>query len=208
MTLRYIASAFLILLTSACATMSEDECRTADWHAIGFEDGTRGLTPDQIGERRQTCAEHGVTPDLEAWLSGRERGLVEFCTAHNGFQQGRSHVAYNGVCSGSAEIAFLTAYDSGRLVGDLERTIQAVQQERYQAGADLNELDEWYDSIGNVDDALVSDMYTEQERRELLRDLRAYERERTELEYKMRELDAELARLRSELRRLRASMTY
>ncbi len=208
MNLRLIATALLISLTGGCATMSADECLTADWYAIGFEDGTRGVTPDQIGERRQTCAEHGVTPDLQAWLDGRSQGLTEFCKASRGFQQGRLNIAYQGVCSGGAEIEFLAAYDAGLVVGELERTIQSLQQERYRAEAELDEADEWYERAGDIDAAVVSGEATEQERRDLLRKLRAYERERGELEYAIRQLDNDIARLRIELDHLRASMPY
>jgi hypothetical protein len=31
-----------LLMAAGCATLDKDECRTADWYAIGQEDGARG----------------------------------------------------------------------------------------------------------------------------------------------------------------------
>ena len=67
-----------LLGLSGCATMSADECVMSDWHTIGFEDGARGYTADQLGNRRKSCAKHGVAPDFEAYQAGREEGLRQY----------------------------------------------------------------------------------------------------------------------------------
>ena len=65
-------------LLSACATgMGKDECAAADWRTIGYEDGVRGFPADRIGAHRVACAKHQVTPDLAAYMEGRDRGLVD-----------------------------------------------------------------------------------------------------------------------------------
>ena len=42
---------------AACASMSEDECRTADWRTIGYEDGAAGASATALGHRREACAD-------------------------------------------------------------------------------------------------------------------------------------------------------
>jgi uncharacterized protein YceK len=53
-----------IAVLSGCASMSSEECANSDWVAIGYEDGSRGYTTDQFGNRRKACAKHGVTADF------------------------------------------------------------------------------------------------------------------------------------------------
>ncbi len=65
----------MLMLASGCATMSEEECLVADWHAIGYEDGAAGLQVAQLGKRREACAEYGVRPDTAAYRAGRDEGL-------------------------------------------------------------------------------------------------------------------------------------
>ena len=61
-----LATTLLALgILSGCATMSQDECRMADWYSVGFEDGVRGAGADNIGKHREACAEHGIAADVE-----------------------------------------------------------------------------------------------------------------------------------------------
>jgi hypothetical protein len=73
---RWSLIVFLAFLVSGCASMDEDECRVADWRAIGYEDGVRGVAASHIGERREACAEHGIAPDFAAYRQGRDEGLL------------------------------------------------------------------------------------------------------------------------------------
>ena len=75
----------LLALLAGCASLDKDECRTADWYAVGLEDGARGRALDRLGDHRRACAEHGVTPHTERYLAGRSEGLRSFCTYERGF---------------------------------------------------------------------------------------------------------------------------
>jgi hypothetical protein len=78
------------LLLGACAAkMSKDECRTVDWRTVGYEDGVAGQPGNRIGEHRRACAEHGVTPDLNAYLAGRDRGPARILPATQWLSGGR-----------------------------------------------------------------------------------------------------------------------
>ncbi|MFT5484887.1 MAG: hypothetical protein ACI9GW_003556 [Halieaceae bacterium] len=188
--------------------MSEDECRVADWVAVGYEDGTRGVAADHMSEHRSACADYGIAPDMEAWLQGRERGLTEYCRPGKGFEQGRVNGEYRGVCRGAAEVAFLAGYADGQVIGDFERAISTRQSELYRAESDLEDLDKWYRRAGDVESTLVDSSVSEEERRELLRDIRAYERDRADLVSDIRELELQVVALQTELRILRDSLRY
>ena len=61
---------------AGCNSMSEQECLATDWRTVGYEDGVNGFSGDRIGRYRNACSEHGVTPDLGEYQSGREQGLL------------------------------------------------------------------------------------------------------------------------------------
>jgi hypothetical protein len=101
---------------AGCASMSAQECVTADWRAVGFEDGVRGHTADAVARHRKACAKAGVTADQQAYEAGRQAGLEEFCRPAR------------GVCPVELERDFLRAYEDGRRFYDLERGVRDTEQ--------------------------------------------------------------------------------
>ena len=103
--------------------MSKDECRTVDWRTVGYEDGVAGRSGERIGEHRKACAEHGVTPDLNAYRAGRAEGLREYCQPHNGYRAGVTGAPYYDSCPPELAPAFVAAYESGRELYVRERRV-------------------------------------------------------------------------------------
>lgn len=106
----------ITLLVSACSTMNKNECLNADWRTIGYGDGARGYKASRIGQHRSACAEYGVRPNLNAYNSGRQQGLGQYCTPTTGYNRGLSGYRYNGVCSGQNERDFVEALNYGLAV--------------------------------------------------------------------------------------------
>lgn len=134
--------ALMVALAAACSTgMRKDQCATADWEMIGFEDGLRGSPADRIGGHRVACAKHRVTPDLAAYLAGRDRGLVEFCQPKNGFRVGLQGSGYANVCSGPTEPAFVSGYRYGRQIHDARAELRLAQSRLRGAREDLTQTE-------------------------------------------------------------------
>jgi hypothetical protein len=125
------------LLLSGCASkMSKEECRLVDWRTVGYEDGVAGQPGDRIGQHRRDCAEHGVAPNLDAYLAGRAAGLREYCQPHNGYRAGANGYTYYDVCPAELAPGFVKAYEEGRAlfvreqaVRDAEAAIEYRRQE-------------------------------------------------------------------------------
>lgn len=113
--MRRVLATLVFAALAGCASsgMEESECLTADWRAIGYEDGARGLGPQHFGVRRKACAEHGVAAGFDAYMAGREEGLAHYCRPRNGWRMGVAGRAYEGVCPPAAEAAFLAAHADG-----------------------------------------------------------------------------------------------
>jgi len=111
--MRRLPATMLLLALGGCAGMDAGECRTADWRAIGYEDGVQGRDAASFGTYRKACAEHGVAADLDAWLGGRGEGLEHFCRPHNGYRLGALGNPYGGVCPLALEAGFVAAHAEG-----------------------------------------------------------------------------------------------
>jgi hypothetical protein len=118
-----------MLALAGCAAMSEQACLTSDWRTVGFEDGSLGRSEATIGNYRKACAEHGVSPDLEAYRAGHSEGVEIYCKPGNGFEIGHSGATYQGVCPASLEQDFVAEYNTGRRLHDLEWALQRVDSQ-------------------------------------------------------------------------------
>ncbi len=127
----------LLALLAGCASLDKNECRTADWYAIGLEDGARGRTVERLGDHRRACAEHGVTPNTERYLAGRNEGLKSFCTYERGYSQGRAGQAYAGACPKEMSGGFLAGYQRGRELHELNRRLEEARKEIARSKAAL-----------------------------------------------------------------------
>ena len=123
---RIAAFAVAACVLAGCAGMSEQACLSSDWRTVGFEDGSLGRPESTIGAYRQQCAEHGVSPDLDAYRAGHAQGVQSYCKAGNGFEVGHSGSTYQGVCPQELERGFMAEYNSGRRLYELETALRDV----------------------------------------------------------------------------------
>ncbi|MDN0074914.1 DUF2799 domain-containing protein [Crenobacter sp. SG2303] len=101
---------FLSLLLSGCATLNEQQCRTLSSAAIGETDGRAGYPTTRFDDNQQACGKYQLTLDRDAYLTGRARGLQDYCTPDNGTRVGLRGERYYGVCPKEREDAFLLKY--------------------------------------------------------------------------------------------------
>ena len=95
-------SALLLTACTTTGTLKKDDCLTADWTAIGVQDGTQGANSQKILQHTKTC--QGLsTPDRQAWEQGRQQGLKTYCTKANAYQMGRMGYTLTGVCDDNLE---------------------------------------------------------------------------------------------------------
>lgn len=124
--MRHVLSIFFLsLLLSGCAGLSQEECLTADWQIIGFEDGAAGRSASRIGDHRRACAKHGVSPDKTAYDTGYDEGIRQYCSLGRGSNAGAAGYSRLQVCPADSDyqrgyeeglVSFCT-YDSGYSYG-------------------------------------------------------------------------------------------
>ncbi len=123
--LRLASISMLVFILAGCASLSPEQCKNANWHQIGFTDGTNGASGARIDEHAKACAEYGVRPNLDEYLKGRSQGLLNYCQAENGFALGRRASEHNvGDCPENLKPAFLEQYYRGNQIHFLEEELR------------------------------------------------------------------------------------
>ncbi|PQA87761.1 DUF2799 domain-containing protein [Hyphococcus luteus] len=201
--MRIIASALLLILVGGCAGgLSKEECLYADWRAIGYEDGARGAPTSAVSSHRQACAKKaGVTPDMSAYLAGRDAGLREYCQPSNGFAVGSRGGHYYGVCNGPEEGAFTAAYQQGNQLYALESDVARTSAALDEAHARYENIEH---RISHAEVALVSPETPHAERLDILADIKNMQEEKRRIEHSFRPLRVEHERALEELADYRA----
>lgn len=189
---RVLLSVGLIVASTvlgSCATMSAEECMAGDWSGRGFSDGAAGYAQSRLGEHAEACSKHGITPDDAAYRAGWAQGVLRYCTLPNGFAQGRSGAAYNGVCPRDLERDFLPAYQDGQVVYAAEQAVSNAHSSIDSYGARLEELD---DKITAKQRELRQDGLTDEQRDQIRNRIQEIRREREDTERDWRRAQREL----------------
>jgi Protein of unknown function (DUF2799) len=134
-----LAALLIAAIASGCASLDRAECLSANWYAIGLEDGARGRPLERLGDHRRACAEHKVVPDAERYVAGRDEGLKSFCTYERGFSHGRSGQSYSGGCPAALAVSFQSGYQLGRELHELHRRLADVQSQIARSKAMLKD---------------------------------------------------------------------
>lgn len=128
---------------AGCETPSLDEgqCLTAEWSSQGYSDAVAGRGTSRFNDHVEACAEHGVTPDWNAYQTGHIEGRRVWCRPANGFAQGRRGAGYNqGYCAPDLEQGYMDALADGRSVYDARQYAETLQSRVYEAQARADSL--------------------------------------------------------------------
>lgn len=133
-------SGFILIMTIiliACASMTEQECREADWRAIGMRDGLSGETVQKIDDHKKACGKIGIFPNESLWLDGRVQGISTYCTANGAWNAGLANRVYKGVCINHDESTFLRYHNAGLAVWRAQYEISKNRDQIVRLDAEL-----------------------------------------------------------------------
>ncbi len=204
--MRPVATILAVLALSGCASMSAEECLTADWQAVGYEDGARGASVSAVTSRRQNCAKKAnVTVNMAAYMTGRDMGLVEFCQPSNGYALGARGGAYSGVCSGPEEREFTAAFEAGRQLYLLEGAVASTRAQIQKAHYDLREVE---NQITHTEVTLIAPGTPAAERLHMLAELKHLSERKGNIETALIALNRDQVRAQDELADYRSYIAY
>jgi hypothetical protein len=119
----------VLMFLSGCATMSKNECLTADWYIKGLEDASQGHPITRVAEHGKACARAKITPVMKDYESGHKKGARLYCSPEKGYSSGRDGSAYHRICPPDLEDRFLNAYRDGQELYSIQRNINAMAGE-------------------------------------------------------------------------------
>ena len=190
---------------AGCNSMSAQECQSTDWQTVGYEDGVNGYSGDRIGRYRNACSEHGVTPDLAQYQTGRDQGLTEFCKPANGFRVGARGAGYSGVCPADLDESFVDAYQSGRQLYALRSRVGSTQDQIYSMRSELDQIDK---DLVSVAARIVDPSLTAEQRAQLVVDTKHLAERKGEIKARIPQLEGELVGYQRDLDDYRATLSY
>lgn len=121
-----------VILISSCASMTANECLTANWLDQGFRDGRNGQALSRLEEHRQACAKVGVRIDRNLYFKGRDQGILHYCTPNNALEEGLKGRPYRDACPAHLEHGFLIYYEQGKQIYDAEQRVEKLNQQSSQ----------------------------------------------------------------------------
>ena len=195
----------LPLLTS-CATMSEDECRSADWHLIGFGDGANGYVVSRIASHQKACSKVAVTPDLSAYTKGRNEGLIEYCKPITAYRLALRGSRYSDVCPAELEQEFSQGYRYGQQLYSKSNEINTLKR---QLRKEQDEYANIVEMIKHKEKRLVQDHVPKAKRIRLLEQIK--ELNNIDLPYsdnRIEGLQREIENLRYDFDKLKENNPY
>lgn len=200
------ASLLAAALLAGCATgMDRDQCVTADWRTIGYEDGLHGFPAERIGAHRVACSRFQVAPDLAAYTEGRQRGLVEYCQPKNGFRVGLHGGGYANVCSGPTEQSFVNGYQWGRQIYQARSELNGTQARLRNARDGLAKTDA---AIANATTELLLPQVPKERRLVLAQELVELGQARTEFAARIDQLTLRSQQLAFNVQQLEQQSPY
>lgn len=129
-------------LLASCASMSDSECRVADWNRVGLADGSNGVGESRLAAYAEDCGKAGVEPDTVAYRKGWDQGIAQYCNAANGWRAGLQ--GQNGrasVCVGQAGYETFARYlDAGLKVHAIQSRMDRNDSEARRLQGRLAEV--------------------------------------------------------------------
>lgn len=79
---RFTCTAALVALLAGCASgpsLNAEQCAGMDWYGLGERDGAAGQSMTALNDEIIACRDFDITPDRDAYVAGREKGLERYC---------------------------------------------------------------------------------------------------------------------------------
>ena len=153
------------LALAGCESMSVSECKVADWYRVGLTDGAKGESDRHIADYTEDCGKAGIVPNAALFRQGWNAGIVQFCTAANGWREGvQGHSGKSSVCLGQAGYPAFSRYFEAGL------QVYRTQEQMRRNNDETNRLQ------GRLDASKSDD-----EKKSLREDLRRLDREQSRL---------------------------
>lgn len=198
-------TATALLALGGCASLSKSQCLADDWETVGYRDGANGVSSSALMRHQNACVKHGVTPDREAYMTGWQSGVEQYCQPVNGFAVGESGSGFSNVCPPRLQQAFHAAWQDGRRLHEARAEVAALHRGIEQREARLREVKT---ELAGIAARLLETDATVADRAALLVSAKDLAEEQGRLGSEIEELTAEAALQQARLEQLEQTLAY
>ncbi|MBT8416956.1 MAG: DUF2799 domain-containing protein [Silicimonas sp.] len=138
--MKHLLAVILLVPLVGCATLSEDQCRNADWETIGKRDGSNGRLPDWIEKHAHACNQYGIAPVRATWEKGRQQGLPLYCTPSRAWEEGADGKRLSPVCPADNLSELRRLNQRGLVYHRIGRDIEEAAREIDRINATISDL--------------------------------------------------------------------
>ena len=98
-TITILIIGLLIASLSGCAThLSEEQCRSMNWHQMGFNDADQGHNSRDLSQYTSDCAKFNIAVNTTLYQKGWDAGARDYCQPNKGFDLGANGENYSHIC--------------------------------------------------------------------------------------------------------------
>ncbi len=115
-----------LMFLSACATLDEGECETANWYELGVKDGEKGRKESTYTTYRKDCSEYNIDVNVEEYRTGWQSGIVSYCDADNAFILGIDGNRGINYCPLDLRDSFSSAHSLGYAIHSYRKRIDQI----------------------------------------------------------------------------------
>ncbi len=129
------------LLLGGCATLTAEECTTANWQQLGYTDAVAGNPPTRLAQHYKACTEYGITPNTAQYEAGHAEGARIYCAPINAFKLGDSGAQPANICPSDMALTFNNNYTAGRGLFDRRAAVNQSRDAIYSAEREIDSLE-------------------------------------------------------------------
>jgi len=133
---------FLALVLVGCThyTLSKEECATADWRALGAQEGALGYASEaRLAKHEQACSRHQLPIQRTQYLAGWENGIEQYCKPEKAYEAGLRGEVYKKVCPPRLEDAFVAEFNKGMRIYNARSKHRRMIDESHRLRTKLEE---------------------------------------------------------------------
>lgn len=123
-------------VVTACISLSPEQCRVADWKALGEKDGIQGRE-QQLAKHLKSCAPIGITPNTLLYRQGYQAGLALYCQPQHILDQALDGNGRIDNCPINKQSLLLPYYRVGRQVYEAKSNLSRLYREQDQLQREL-----------------------------------------------------------------------
>ena len=132
---------------------------------------------------------------MEQYNIGRDAGLKQFCTYKTGYRQGSRGYSNTNFCQGALQGLYTDGFTNGRVVYDIGKEINSMDQHLKSKEAELAELNE---QIQLVESHLISKEDSRAERKLHLNEYNQLQGDKEALNHEIYDIELAIARKQDE----------